>query len=460
MPNLPFIADDPDAIPVWTLRPDGVERWAAQQPPAFGQWAKAAGFKGEAGRILLLPGLDGALGGALLGLGKDEFETWPHAALTGLPPGRYVLADRLDARAATRAALGFALGGYAFTRYREATPAPEPRLLVAPELADLDQVRRALAAITLARDLINTPAADMGPAELAQAALEVAAAHGANASVIVGDDLLEQGYPMVHAVGRASVREPRLIDLVWGDPEAPKVTLVGKGVCFDSGGLDLKPSSAMLLMKKDMGGAATALALAQMIMDADLPVRLRVLIPAVENAVSGAAFRPGDVLTSRKGLTVEIGNTDAEGRLVLADALAEADEESPDLLLDFATLTGAARVALGPDLPALFTPDDALADALALHGSAEADPVWRMPLWAPYGKLLESKVADLNNVSDGPFAGAVTAALFLQRFVTDTRAWAHFDLYAWNGRAAPGRPVGGEAMTIRALYALIAERYS
>jgi leucyl aminopeptidase len=458
--SLPFIADDPAALPVWTLRPDQVERWAAQQPPAFARWVASAGFRGESGRILPLPDREGGLAGVVLGLGKEDVEPWPHAALTGLPPGRYRLADRLDAKAATRAALGFALGTYQFTRYREAASPPEPRLLVAPELADLDHVRRTFEAISMVRDLVNTPASDMGPAELAAAALEVAARHGADANVIVGDDLLDAGYPMVHAVGRASTREPRLIDIVWGEPDAPKVTLVGKGVCFDSGGLDIKPSSAMLLMKKDMGGAANVLGLAHMIMDAELPVRLRVLIPAVENAVSGSAFRPGDVLNTRKGLTVEIGNTDAEGRLILADALAEADEEKPDLLVDMATLTGAARVALGPDLPALFTPDQNLAEAIAAHGEAENDPTWRLPLWAPYARMLDSKVADLNNVSDGSFAGAVTAALFLQRFVTDTPSWVHFDLFAWNPKAGPGRPVGGEAMTIRALYALVAERFA
>ncbi len=459
MTSLPFIAEDSAALPVWTLRPDEVEHWAGRQAPFFARWVKAAGFKGEAGRLLPLPEPDGRLGGAILGLGKDEGEAWPHAALHGLPPGRYFLADELDAATATRAALGFALGSYAFTRYREATPAPEPRLLVTPPFADMAHVRRTFAAVALVRDLINTPASDMGPAELAEAALDLGERHGAKATVIVGDDLLEAGYPMVHAVGRASVRAPRLIDLRWGPEDGPRITLVGKGVCFDTGGLDLKPSSAMLLMKKDMGGAANVLGLASMIMEADLPVRLRVLIPAVENAVSGNAFRPGDVLNTRKGLTVEIGNTDAEGRLVLADALAEADEEKPDLLIDMATLTGAARVALGPDLPALFTPDDALAEAVARHGMAERDSGWRLPLWAPYARMIDSKVADLNNASEGGFAGAITAALFLQRFVTDTTRWLHIDLYAWNAKPGPGRPAGGEAMTIRALYALIAREY-
>ena len=459
MTALPFVEADAAALPVWTLRPDEVESWAASQTPARARWVAAAGFKGEAGRILHLPDAEGGLAGALLGLGKEDFEPWPHAALVTLPPGVYVLAELLDPREATRAAIGFALGTYAFTRYRETAKQPEPRRLVLPAGADLANVRRTVEAIALVRDLVNTPASDMGPAELADAAIALADRHGAAVSVIVGEDLLASGYPMIHAVGRASTRPPRLIDIRWGDPDAPKVTLVGKGVCFDSGGLDIKPSSAMLLMKKDMGGAANVLGLAHMIMDAGLAVRLRVLVPAVENSVSGDSFRPGDVLASRKGLSVEIGNTDAEGRLVLADALAEADEEKPDLIVDMATLTGAARVALGPDLPAVFTPDNDLAAALSAHGGMERDPSWRLPLWPPYARMLDSKVADLNNVSDGAFAGAVTAALFLQRFVAETRRWVHVDLYAWNGKPGPGRPVGGEAMTMRAFFALIAERY-
>jgi leucyl aminopeptidase len=321
-------------------------------------------------------------------------------------------------------------------------------------------LRRILDAVTLARDLVNTPANDLGPAELAGAIRAVAEAHGAEVTVIEGE-ALERGFPMIHAVGAAATpaRAPRLVDLVWGEPDAPKVTLVGKGVVFDTGGLDIKPSSNMLLMKKDRGGAATALALAALVMGARLPVRLRLLVPTVENAIASAAFRPGDVLRSRKGLTVEIGNTDAEGRLILADALALAGEEEPELLIDFATLTGAARVALGPDLPAVFTPDDRLAADLARHGEATADPSWRLPLWRPYLAMMESKVADINNAGTGSFAGAITAALFLQRFVAQPERWLHVDIFAWTASSKPGQPEGGEAQTVRALHALLEERY-
>jgi leucyl aminopeptidase len=333
-----------------------------------------------------------------------------------------------------------------------------PRLIL-PEGVDGEELSRIAAAIFLVRNLINTPANDMSPADLADAALNVARTHGAKASVIVGDDLLTQNYPMVHAVGRAAEVAPRLIDFTWGRADAPKVTLIGKGVCFDTGGLDLKPSSAMLLMKKDMGGAANVLALADLIMGAKLDLRLRVLIPAVENNVAGNAFRPGDVLQSRKGFTVEIGNTDAEGRLVLADALAEADSETPDLIIDMATLTGAARTALGPDLPPFYTHDDALAADIAAASVSQSDPLWRMPLWKPYDGWLDSKIADVNHVSDGPFAGSITAALFLARFVDKAKAWVHFDVYGWAPKPRPGRPVGGEAQAIRALYHILKTRF-
>jgi leucyl aminopeptidase len=318
---------------------------------------------------------------------------------------------------------------------------------------------RVVDAVYFVRDLVNTPSNDCGPAEIEQAARAIAEKFGASIRSIVGEKLLNENFPLVHAVGRASARVPRLIELLWGAPKNPKVALVGKGVCFDTGGLDIKSEAGMLLMKKDMGGAAHALALAQMIMDAKLPVRLRVVVPAVENAISGDSFRPGDVLASRKGLTVEVGNTDAEGRLILADALALADEDGPELIVDFATLTGSARVALGPDLPAVFTADDGLAAALARHGAAEADPCWRMPLWRPYQSMLDSKIADTNNVASGPFAGAITAALFLSRFVDKAKSWLHVDLFAWNPSAKPARPEGGEAQTIRALYALFTERF-
>ena len=320
-------------------------------------------------------------------------------------------------------------------------------------------IARMAEAAALARDLINTPSNDMGPEELALAAQALATRFGATFNCIVGNDLVQQNFPLIHAVGMASTRAPRLIDLGWGDPAHPKVTLVGKGVCFDTGGLDLKPSSGMLIMKKDMGGAANVLALAQMVMDARLNIRLRVLIPAVENAVAGNAFRPLDIFKSRKGLNVEIGNTDAEGRLVLADALALADEEKPDLLVDLGTLTGAARVALGPDLPPFYTNDEALAEAVASNAKSENDPLWRMPLWPPYDSWLDSKVADINNAPSGGFAGSITCALFLQRFVTDAKSWLHVDIYGWTPSAKPARPEGGECQAARAIYKLLSQRY-
>jgi leucyl aminopeptidase len=313
--------------------------------------------------------------------------------------------------------------------------------------------------VFLARDLANTPAGDLGPEKLADETARVAKAAGARHHVIVGDDLLAENYPTIHAVGRASARAPRLVDIVWGDPAAPKVTLVGKGVCFDTGGLDLKTASGMRLMKKDMAGAAIVLGLAQAIMDAGLPVRLRVLLPCVENAVSGNAMRPLDIVRTRKGLTVEIGNTDAEGRLILCDALAEASTEKPELLIDMATLTGAARVALGPELAALFCNDETLAEGLLAAAAAEDDPMWRMPLWRSYRKMIDSKIADINNVSESPHAGAVTAALYLQEFIEPGIPWAHLDVMAWNPQSRPGRPEGAEATALRALYAHIAKRF-
>jgi leucyl aminopeptidase len=391
-----------------------------------------------------------------LGVEAGGRDIWSYGGLPfSLPDAVYRLPDDLGSEAATAAALGWALGGYGFQRYKK--PERGPARLALPRSADKAAVRRDAAAIFLVRDLVNTPAEDMGPAELAAAARAVARGGGAKCSVIVGDALLEANYPCIHAVGRASSRSPRLIDFRWGR-RGPKVTLVGKGVCFDSGGLDLKGANMMLLMKKDMGGAAHVLGLAQMIMAADLPLRLRVLIPAVENSVSANAYRPLDVIRSRKGLTVEIGNTDAEGRVILCDALAEAGTDKPDLLIDMATLTGAARVALGPELPALFCNDDTVAEAALRHGRRVDDPLWRLPLHKPYRRLIDSKIADINNAGDSPFAGAITAALFLADFVPEGSQWLHLDIMAWNSRVRPGRPEGGEAMAIRALYALIAER--
>lgn len=446
------------AIPIWFVTAqsyDDVRQSIGAEACAF---ADAAGFQPKAGRHLLVPGA-GGLGGVLFGLegaGEPRDLFLPGHLAQLLPDGVYRFANAPhDARLA---ALAFALGLYRFTRYRKA----EPRhiALELPQSVDRDDIERIVEGVSLARDLVNTPANDLGPAELEGAARTLAARHGAQVRSIVGDDLLAQNFPLIHAVGRAAAASaaPRLVDLSWGQPGDPRVTLVGKGVCFDTGGLDIKPDAGMLNMKKDMGGAATALALAHMIMGRALRVRLRVLIPAVENSIAGASFRPRDIYTSRKGLTVEIGNTDAEGRLVLADALALADEDAPELIADFATLTGAARVALGPDVPPFFTDDDALADALMKCGAAEHDPLWRLPLWQPYEAMLESKVADINNVGGGQ-GGAITAALFMRRFVAAARAWLHVDLFAWTPAAKAGRPEGGECQAARALYALLAARY-
>jgi leucyl aminopeptidase len=445
-------------IPIWFVSKETWPQVRDGLDATARVFAQSAGFEPKAGQALLLPGKDGALSGVLFGIeaaGKTPDRFLPGRLPGLLPAGTYRFANA--PHDAKLAALAFALGSYKFTRYRKAD-ANGVTLALSNE-ADSAELSRIASGVALARDLINTPANDMGPADLEDAACALAAKHGAKATSIIGDDLLKQNFPLIHAVGRASARAPRLVDFTWGDPAAPKITLVGKGVCFDTGGLDLKPSSGMLNMKKDMGGAACVLAAAHMIMDAKLKVRLRVLIPAVENSVSGDAFRPLDVYKSRKGITVEIGNTDAEGRLVLADALALADEEAPALIADMATLTGAARVALGPDLPPFYTNDDALAADLARHAQAEADPLWRMPLWRPYDAMLDSKVADMNNVSSGAFAGSITAALFLNRFVEKAAAWAHFDVFGWTPSARPGRPEGGECQAARALYALLRERY-
>ena len=450
---------DAPAIPVTCVTPSGWPGIAAGLEPAQRAFAEATGFKPKAGGLALLPGADGGLARVLFGLGDPDAPARDRllaGKLPGLlPEGVFRLADAPEP---AEAALAWLLGSYRFGRYRAGT-GPKARL-AAPEGVDAQEIERTAAAVALGRDLINTPANDLGPAEIEAAVRALAVRHGATLAVTQGD-ALAQGFPLIHAVGAAAGagRGPRLIDLTWGPADAPRVTLIGKGVAFDTGGLDLKPSAAMLLMKKDMGGAAAALAAADMVMGAGLALRLRLLIPAVENAVAGDAFRPGDVLASRAGLTVEIGNTDAEGRLILADALALADADAPDLILDFSTLTGAARVALGPDLPAFFTEDDELARAVAEAGHRAIDPVWRMPLHAPYASLLDSKVADLNNVSNGPFAGAITAALFLRRFAPKTKAHGHFDLYGWNPSTKPGRPEGGEVQTARLTYALLKARY-
>ncbi len=450
-----------NSLPLTLLTRASLPAWLARAGEAQRKWVEGSGFKAGAGELCLVPGRAGIPAAVLAGIAGDggAEDLWTAAGLPGrLPAGSYRLQDEPDPARATRIALGWALGAYSFARYKK-KPGRTPAELVWPANADRGHVERAARANALVRDLVNTPAEDMGPAELAQAARAMARRLGMTARVIEGEALRRRNFPMIHAVGRASARAPRLIDLAWGRPAHPRVTIVGKGVCFDTGGLNIKNDAGMRLMKKDMGGAAHALGLAQMIVEAKLKVRLRVLVPAVENAVSGNALRPLDVIRSRKGLTVEIGNTDAEGRLVLADALTEASAEKPELLIDFATLTGAARVALGPELPALFCNDDALAEALARHAVDAADPMWRLPLWRPYRKRLDSRVADLNNASDGPFAGAITAALFMQDFIGRDIPWIHFDLFAWNPYGRPGRPEGAEAQTIRAVYALLASRY-
>jgi leucyl aminopeptidase len=454
------------AIPIVAVDPERIDAVAAVLPERARAWLASTGFKPDAGSVAVLPDDNGKIAQVMLGLGQGD-DPWVTGGLAkGLPRGTYALAEVAGAAPAdfaSWAALAWALGGYSFSRYKSESP-PERAKLVWPEGANRAYVGCAVEAAALSRDLINTPAADMLPHHLEQAARDLAAAHDASFTVTTGDELLRANYPMIHAVGRASASAPRLFDIKWGRASAPKVTLVGKGVCFDTGGLDLKPASAMALMKKDMGGAATVLGLAHMIMASRLPVRLRVLIPAVENAVAGNAFRPGDVLATRKGITVEIGNTDAEGRLVLGDALTEAAAENPALLIDFATLTGAARTALGPELPALFTDDEELAAAFAVAARAAFDPLWRLPLWKPYRKMIDSKIANMNNAGDSPFAGAITAALFLKEFATprDGAAppWAHIDTHAWNAADRAGRPQGGEALGQRAAFATIAAKFA
>jgi leucyl aminopeptidase len=444
-------------VPVLPLTPDGLKRWLSTAGAATRAWVKARRFEASAAQTVGIPGADGHLESVLLGLGPQP-DLWAFGGLSGqLPSGRYRLDGDLEPVGPTAAALGFALGAYAFDRYKSV---PEPDVeLVWPDGADRAKVERLADAVSLGRDLITTPADDMGPAELAAAVQASGKAYGAKVTVIEGSQLLKKNYPAVHAVGRASSRAPRLVDLRWGRPKDPKVTLVGKGVVFDSGGLDIKTAAGMKLMKKDMGGAAIALSLAQAVMDAELPVRLRLLIPAVENAISGNAFHPLDVLQTRKGLTVEVGNTDAEGRLILCDALAEACTESPEVLIDFATLTGAARVALGTEIPVMFSNDDNLAEAVLASGEAVDEPVWRLPLHPAYQRFLDSMVADTSSTGSTPYGGAITAALFLQRFVDDAISWAHFDVMGYNLETRPGRPAGGEAMGLRAVYDFLESRY-
>ena len=448
---LTFASPDADALDLHIIGQDGLEDFLNDQSDRVTTWIRASGFAAAIGETLLIPGPDGAPEFALGGFGTAAQRTRGRfplaAAAASLPAGAYRLASSLPAGDLETECLGWLLTGYAFTTYA-GTPRPAATL-VAPDGIDAPRVEALAAGEALTRDLINTPANDMGPAELEAAARDLASRFSATLSVITGEALLDANFPMIHTVGRASPRAPRLIDMSWGT-EGPKLTLVGKGVCFDTGGLNLKPGASMGLMKKDMGGAATVLGLAQDVMALGLPLRLRVLIPAVENAVAGDAFRPGDILPSRKGLSVEINNTDAEGRLVLADALALADEDKPDLIVSMATLTGAARVAVGQDLAPFYVDDDATAAALSQAAARVSDPVWRMPFHPAYEPLIEPGIADLDNAPSGGFAGSITAALFLRRFVTET-PYMHFDIYGWTQGSFPARPKGGVGMGARAL---------
>jgi leucyl aminopeptidase len=448
-----------NAVSLYVVETSNFSEWSDTQSKLAQNWMASSGFVAKAGQAILIPDSEGAAASAVFGVSNLD-DVWALGdAGRKLPAGIYTIRTALSKTQATNAAVAWALGAYSFDQYKTKGGSKAAQLIW-PKGADKTLAKAIVEGIFYARDLISTPANDMGPKELAAAARKIGRLHKAKLSVTVGDDLLKKNFPTIHAVGRASVRAPRLIDMIWGDPKAPKVTLIGKGVCFDTGGLDLKPSSAMLNMKKDMGGAGNVLGLAHSIMATNLPVRLRVLIPAVENSVSGDSFRPLDVIKTRKGITVEIGNTDAEGRLVLCDAIALAMEESPDLVIDCATLTGAARVALGPSLPALFSNNDALANDILAGGLETNDLLWRLPLHQPYSLMLKGDVADLNNVSSGGFAGAITAALYLEAFVKDSVPWAHIDMMAWNPTDRPGRPKGGEAQGLRALLQMLQGRYS
>jgi leucyl aminopeptidase len=456
----PFAPPAADAVPVWFVSAETWPEVKASIGGAAAAFAERCGFKPKAGALQLVPGEGGALAGVLFGVdGAESLSRDPLAAgklATSLPEGAYRFANA--PADAGLAALGFLLGLYRYTRFKS-DPGPAPRL-VAPEGIDAARIERIAAAVAFGRDLVNAPANALGPDALEEAATGLAERFGANVRAIRGDDLLAANFPLVHAVGRAAAEAPRIVDFAWGREGAPKVALVGKGVTFDTGGLDIKPASGMELMKKDMGGAAAALTLARLVMEAGLDLRLRVVIPIVENAIAAPAMRPGDVIVSRKGLAVEIGNTDAEGRLILADALTLADEDAPDLMLDFATLTGAARVALGPDLPPYYTDDEGLAASIAEFARSARDPLWRMPLWRPYDALIDGTVGDVNNAgSGGGMAGSITAALFLKRFVEKARAWAHFDVYAWNPKPRAHGPAGGEIQSARALFDLLTKRY-
>jgi leucyl aminopeptidase len=455
-----FTHDASQSCPIYIVTDDAFKTLVESLSLTAQGYIKALGFSFESGKTLLLPKDTGALEAVILcdgaGVKHDPFLAGKLPSL--LPDGVYHLVEAgMSVQALEDATLGFLLGAYKFTRYVKKSEFGCK--LVESQAVNVKRIGIIADAVALGRDLINTPTNDLGCAAFAKAALGIAQTHDAKASVIVGEELLLHNFPMVHAVGRASNDEPRLVDFSWGDESHPKVTLVGKSVCFDTGGLNIKPDASMLLMKKDMGGGAITLAIAQMVMALNLPVRLRVILPIVENSISSNAFRPGDVLPSRKGLSVEIGNTDAEGRLILADALALACEDAPDLLLDFATLTGAARVALGPELPPFYTDDEVLAGDIEVAGKAAHDPVWRLPLWNNYDAMLASKIADVNHVSSGGFAGSITAALFLRRFVEKGISWCHFDTYAWTPSTKPAHPEGGAVQVARLVLSLLEARY-
>ncbi len=443
-------------VPLVPVNREGFEEWKSSASPAHRQWAVNSGFTAAEGQTCGLPGKDGELEAYLLGVKDSEFLFCLAGHATSLPPGIYRLESEWPREERVLASLGWGLALYRFDRYKS-NEKPAPSLVLAPDIDE--EVRSLHAAQCLVRDLVNTPTEDMGPSELADAVVSEADRFQAQTRLTVGDDLLTGNFPAIHAVGRASARSPRLIEMDWGDEGAPLLVLVGKGVCFDTGGLDLKTASGMALMKKDMGGAAHALALARLVMENRLPVRVKVLISAVENSVSGNAYRPGDIIATRKGLSVEIGNTDAEGRVVLSDALALACEHSPDLVIDFATLTGAARIALGPDLMPVFSNREEVAQQIRQAGEEVEDPMWVMPLFQPYRKLIESPIADINNSGKSSYGGCITAALFLEHFVEPGIPWVHIDTFAWNQSDRPGRPQGGEALSLRAVYRYLQTRY-